>query len=66
MPPKGDIKMKIVNLTPHTINVCNEDETLLKSIPASGDVARVSVQSTLSEVKGGIPIYKTNVGEATS
>lgn len=34
--------MKLVNLTPHTINVVGEDGTPILAIEPSGDVARVS------------------------
>ena len=35
--------MKIINLTPHTVNICDEAGTIIKSYPCEGD-ARVKTE----------------------
>ena len=53
----------ITNLTPHVINVCGVDGTLLASIPPSGQVARCSVKSELSGEVNGLPVFTSRKGE---
>ena len=55
---------KLVNLTPHEINVVIPlgDDI---AIPPSGVVARVAVVATLVDSFGGVPIYGNSTGEVT-
>lgn len=53
--------MKIVNLTPHDINVVLPDG--VRTYPRSGKVARCSVNSALVGEIDGVPIFKTVMGE---
>jgi len=53
--------MKIVNLTPHTINIKINDKTL--SVAPSGEVARVAtIEKVIGEVDG-IPIVERTFGD---
>ena len=52
-----------VNLTPHTINVIQEDGSVL-DIPASGTIARVAVQQTQVTAIDGMPVMATTYGDA--
>ena len=45
--------MKIINLTPHTVNIFNSECVQIAAFPPSGKVARVSVSTTK---RGIIPI----------
>ena len=48
---------KLVNLTPHDVNLYAADgATLLRTIPASGMVARVSSTPGAAETVDGIPV----------
>lgn len=51
-----------VNLTPHTINIVTDDETL--AIPASGTVARVAAQQVQLSSIGNIPVMGIAYGNA--
>ena len=52
---------KIVNLTPHAVNFCVDGNVL--TIPASGQLARVSVQTVpTGEVINGIPVMSSVYG----
>ena len=53
---------KMVNLTPHVINVLNEDNTLLKAIEPSGVVARCSTCREEAGKIDGIPVNRTSFG----
>lgn len=53
--------MKLVNLTPHALNVVTGADTLV-TIEPSGDIARVSVQYTIKGNCNGIPLYETIYG----
>ncbi|HHX27688.1 MAG TPA: hypothetical protein GX716_01620 [Firmicutes bacterium] len=58
--------MRIVNLTPHAINLMPEGETRIATIPPSGRVARCSVvrrQVDIFAVGGlAVPVNKTLFG----
>lgn len=55
--------MKIINLTPHAINVLKEDGSPKMSIPASGTVARaVQMRHSMGEING-IPVNKSEYGD---
>lgn len=55
--------MEIINLTPHEITFVNEEGALIKTIPASGVVARVSCETRQIGEINGIPVTKTFYGE---
>ena len=56
--------VKFVNLTPHEIVIFdNEGRSVIKRIPPSGQVARVSVKRTKVAEIDGVPVYKTEYGE---
>ena len=54
----------IINLTPHTITICNASGEIVRQIPASGNLARVSARTvSTGEVFDGIPVTTTSYGE---
>jgi hypothetical protein len=55
--------MDIINLTPHTLNIFNEAGEEIAVLPPSGQVARVATSKQLLEVRGGIPLYVTELGD---
>lgn len=64
-PNKKGYKMKLVNLTPHQVNILNEDKMLVKVIEKSGEVARCSVTKKSVASEDGIVFYETVFGEVT-
>ena len=60
-----EMKARLINLTPHMINIICESGTI--SVPACGDVARVSATkelvNTLSIENVSVPIYTTTFGD---
>lgn len=54
--------MKVVNLTPHTINVWNDTEKVMDLLP-SGQIARVQTVPELVDTIDHIPTYIDSVGE---
>lgn len=57
--------MDIINLTPHEINIYNDNKSLVVSVPPSGELVRVNVLREKVEIEDGIEFYKTVVGEVT-
>jgi hypothetical protein len=55
--------MNIVNLTPHTLNIHNEDGELVATVAPSGKVARCEVKRVKERERAGIPFYATSYGE---
>ena len=59
--------MKVVNLTPHAMNIVTDSGTA--TIPPSGTVARVTVtreSAGTATIDGGVvPLYRTTYGEVT-
>lgn len=49
----------IVNLTPHEVTILDEDNTILRVIVPSGEVARLSTETKIMEPIDGIAITKT-------
>ncbi|MCX6782278.1 MAG: hypothetical protein NTW66_04145 [Candidatus Magasanikbacteria bacterium] len=45
--------MKVVNLTPHVVNLCDESGAVFASVPSSGQLARVK---TLPKVVGQVEV----------
>lgn len=57
-----------VNLTPHEVRIYESgasDAALLVSVPASGQIARVSTRMELLHPIGRVPIYRTEFGKVT-
>ena len=55
--------MTFINLTPHTLNVHTNNQTLV--IPPSGEIARVASVSVEAEAIGDVPTVRTQLGEVT-
>lgn len=51
--------MKIVNATPHTVTILNEDNEVVKSFPASELQGRLKMETTDEGDLCGIPLTKT-------
>ena len=56
--------MNFVNLTPHTLNIIEEDGSVY-TLPASGQIARVEVERTVAYIMDGIEIFETVYGQVT-
>ena len=56
--------MKIVNLTPHELNIAKTDGSLL-TVPTSGVVARVATTIRTNGIIAGVYIQETEFGEPT-
>lgn len=57
---------RIVNLTPHTVNIVNEAGATVATIAPSGFVARVATKSEkVRETESGIPLFATRYGQVT-
>lgn len=55
-------EVKVVNLTPHTLNLFTEDGEQIV-VPTSGTVARVSVKQVIADRINGLPVYEEKIGE---
>lgn len=56
---------KVVNLTPHDINIIGNDGQVLQTFPASGDLARCQVSREQVGEVNGIPVNRTVFGAVT-
>jgi len=55
---------KILNLTPHPITICDAAGNILKVIPPSGQIARLSAKTVRTgETVDDVPLSKTVFGE---
>lgn len=54
--------MKLINLTPHSINVVQADGTAFRSVPPSGTLARCAVSRRQVGDVDGIPVNTTSFG----
>lgn len=54
--------MNLVNLTPHTINIFDGEGNEIKTVPASGEVARVNELRTAKQPVGNIPVTTASYG----
>ena len=54
--------IQIVNLTPHTVRIVNDDKTVIAEYPSQG-VARVKSEFVTVDTIMGIPVMKTTYGE---
>lgn len=58
------IMTNIINLTPHAIDIVDDNGNPFVSIPASGQIARVATQTVRTgESFNGIPVSRTTHGE---
>ena len=57
--------MKIVNLTPHTVDLVRDGQ-IVESIPPTGEPARVSVESTIIGKINGFPLRKNVYGKVVN
>lgn len=48
--------MKVINLTPHDVDICDENGTLIRTYKASGKVARIRDRYYDIDTMDGIPI----------
>lgn len=53
--------MKIINLTPHTLNIFDENDNTVLSVAPSGRIARIVTEKTQIGTIDDIPIYQTLV-----
>ena len=61
---KKQTMTNIINLTPHAIDIVDDNGNPFVSIPASGQIARVSTQTVRTgESFNGIPVSRTTHGE---
>lgn len=56
--------MKLINLTPHEVNIRRQDGTFL-SIPPATNPARCTVTSSVVRVEDGISFSRAEFGEVT-
>ncbi len=54
--------MKIINLTPHELNIY-DDKALVMAIPPSGRIARIGIEKDLIDTINGIPVFQSKAGE---
>lgn len=55
--------MTIINLTPHGVNIVSATGSPVAEIPASGNIARVSVRTETAGSIAGIPTVKQIYGK---
>lgn len=55
--------MKIVNLTPHTVNVCDESGSVVRSIEPSGKVLRLPTRAYAAGELDEIPLVRLSYEE---
>ena len=48
--------MKVINLTPHNVDICDEDGNIIKTYEASGQIARLSQRAEVVDYIDGIPV----------
>lgn len=53
----------IINLTPHSIVIVDDDNNIVRTIEPSGTVARVSAKTVRTGEFDGIPLSATEFGE---
>lgn len=59
------MEKQIINLTPHTLTICDQDCNFLVEISPEGVVARVDVQYQQEDVIGDIPVFEAKYGDIT-
>lgn len=60
----GGAEMKLINLTPHTINLMDYNNNILLSIPSSGLARLVTTTERVGDA-GGVPLNRTKFGPVT-
>lgn len=60
---KNNMNIEIINMTPHSVIILNENNEILKSIPASGNTIRLSAKIENVDNINDINISKTVFGE---
>jgi hypothetical protein len=55
--------MELVNLTPHRLNLLDEDGEEVLVVEPSGDVARVQTERVQVGSVQGVPLYETQQGD---
>lgn len=48
--------MEVINLTPHNVDICDEDGNIIKTYEASGQIARLAQRAEVIEYIDGIPV----------
>lgn len=48
--------MKVINLTPHNVDICDEDGNIIKTYEASGQIARLAQRAEVVEYIDGVPV----------
>lgn len=59
----GETNMKFINLTPHDITIVNENGEVVKTITASGTIARLKTETITTGYLDDIPVTKTVFGK---
>ncbi|BBW98988.1 hypothetical protein [Geobacillus subterraneus] len=54
--------MKLVNLTPHTVNVVGAEDKAVLSVSPSGNVARVTTKQVVIGSVAGVDVVRTEFG----
>ena len=57
--------MRLVNMTPHTVDIYNESEELVVSLPSEGTIRLTTDMVSGSDIiveEGVVPTYKTTIG----
>lgn len=55
--------MNIINLTPHSLNIHDENGEHIVTVPPSGTVARIEVERRLTGEQDDIPLFETIAGD---
>jgi len=55
--------MEIINLTPHSVTICDESGAVIRTIAPTAPPARVASTSSVVDVIDGIPVTMTTFGE---
>lgn len=56
--------MKVVNMTPHGVSICNNEGEVIRVYPASGQMIRLKSETVRDEkLPDGTPISRTVFGE---
>lgn len=61
-PYPTSLEMKVINLTPHTVNICDEAGNVLKSYPSAGN-ARVNTEFSERTEIDGVPVKSVTYSE---
>ena len=56
------MKKKLINMTPHVINVLDDEDNIIQSIPSTGEI-RLSMETEIIDNVNGIPLTATKFGK---